>query len=405
MPSNGTNGHGVALEFEGKVYTPSPVAIHSFADIPDILSMEIPPIDYLVDGMISRGSMTLWAGADGVAKTFLAHCMAVAVASGGRFLGRRCQKAPVLLLDYENPSHAIRDRMELLTGGMPVPNLKVWGTWLEQQPPQIGSELLLTIAREIQPLMIFDPMRYAHGAEENDSTEMMGVMQQLRYCAARGAAVVVLHHVGKAENSNGRGSTAIRGAVDVAFIQSMDAESGLISLVVDKNRFAEAHHTITVRPNFDEGTFEVTDSPQFTRHNQELEALQKIISQNPGLSTNSICDKSGMMRAKVRKLLKEHTGRLWEVQEQGRSRLYFAMGLSTQTHLETHRPTGGFGGHGSMGLSPLGETHQTQTHHPRAVSGSEDRGSLVCPGCGLQGDWSTHLGLAKHMSVCKPEVH
>jgi RecA-family ATPase len=182
------NEHGQPIEFSEEAGK-----IRRLEDIPNIQTIEIPPIDYLVPGMIARNTLNLWAGADGTAKTFLAMRMALAVATGGLFLGRRCQRARVLYLDYENPSFAIRDRMDLMTGGTVAPDLHIWGTWLEQQPPQIGSELLLTIAKDSKPLIIVDPFRYAHGAEENDSTAMMGIMQCLRYCAAAGGAVIVLH--------------------------------------------------------------------------------------------------------------------------------------------------------------------------------------------------------------------
>jgi hypothetical protein len=399
VDNNGSK-HGVPLEFDDKVITPSPDTIRKFEDIPDLMSMEIPPLEWLVDGLISRGSMTLWAGADGTGKTYLVQKMAVAVASGTKFLGRRCQQAACLYLDYENPAYAIKDRLEVLAGG-PVPNLKVWGTWLEQQPPQLGNSLLLEIAREARPLIIVDPFRYAHGAEENDSTAMMGVMQQLRYCAAKGSAVVILHHVAKAEGSNGRGSTAIRGAVDLAYVQTMDAESGLISVRCDKNRFGEAHYSITIRPDFDEGTFEVTDSPAFMRRNQELETLKKIITDQPGLSQNQIYQKSRMMRARVFKLLKENTGTLWQVQEQGRSRLYFPMVLETRTTPRTIEPCKGFGG-GSMVLLPLGgEPSEPPTPNSES-DGSSDH--LVCDKCGIQGEWSTSIGLGRHRATCKGRV-
>ena len=332
MSSDGNNGfHSVHLEFDGTVITSSPGIIRCFDDIPDILTMDIPPIKYLVDGMIPRGAMVLWAGSDGVAKTYLAQKLAVAVATGGKFLGRGCQQAPVLILDYENPSYIVRKRLDVLTGGPIGTKLKVWGTWLPEQPPQIGSELLLTIAQETQPLIIVDPFRYAHGAEENDSTEMMAVMQQLRYCAVKGAAVVILHHVAKVEGSNGRGSSAIRGAVDVGYIQSVDGEHGLILLKCDKNRFGEAHYTITIRPDFEEGKFEVTNSPEFDRRNQELEAIRKIIEEQPGLSQNAICDKSGMKKARVCTLLKENSGTLWveEGRGNGRAKRYFLLPVPT----------------------------------------------------------------------------
>ncbi len=295
--------------------------IRRFDQIPDIMTMKIPAIEYLVDGLIARGTITLWTGSDGTAKTFLVQSMSIAVATGGKFLGRHCQIAPVLYLDYENPSFAVRERLDVMAGG-PVAGLKVWGTWLEQQPPQLGNELLLSIAKETKPLIIIDPFRYAHGAEENDSTEMMAVMQMLRYCAAAGGAVVILHHPAKTEGSTGRGSSAIKGAADVAFLQELSDESGLITLKCTKNRFGE-RTTVTILPDYDQGKFEVTDSEAFTRRSTETERLLKIITANPGLTQNSWWKESGMKKTRFVALVRDNIGRLWREEKSGSAKLYF----------------------------------------------------------------------------------
>jgi hypothetical protein len=310
---------GVALQFDASAIAPK---IRRLEDIPHLQAMEIPPIDYLVPAMIARNTITLWTGSDGTAKTFLAQRMAIAVASGGTFLGRRCQKCPVLYLDYENPAFAIKDRLDLMTGEKLIPDLHVWGTYLEQQPPQIGSELLLSIAKESKPLLFIDPFRYAHGAEENDSTEMMAIMQQLRYCAAAGSAVVILHHPSKAEGSTGRGSSCIKGAADVAFLQELSEESGLITVKCIKNRFGETH-PVTIRPNFEEGTFHVTDSPEFTKRTADTDKLLQIISDEPGMTQNAIYKQSGMKKSRCIDLLKAGRESLWKEKNEGNALLYF----------------------------------------------------------------------------------
>src|SRR5207302_9084929 len=100
------------------------------------------------------------------------------------------------------------------------------------------------------------------------STAMSGVMQYLRACAAHGASVVILQHPSKAEGSTGRGSSAIRGACDLAFLHTLDKESGLITIKVDKNRLGPSR-TITLRADFEEGKFEVSEAPYITRRNDE----------------------------------------------------------------------------------------------------------------------------------------
>lgn len=311
----------VHLEFDGHRTQQSADKIRQFDQIPDIMTMEIPPVEWLVEGMIARTTITLWAGADGVAKSFLAQKMATAVATGGTFLGRSCQPRPVLYLDYENPSFAVRERLDIMAGG-PIANLKIWGTWLTQQPPQIGNELLFAIAKETKPLIIIDPFLYAHVADENSSTEMAGVMHCLRDYAAAGGAVVIIHHTAKAEGSTGRGSSAIKGASDVAFLQEMGDESGFITLRFAKNRFG-IKPVITIRPDFESGHFVVINSPHFTKRSEEQQTLRRIIEEEPGQAQNAIHKKSGMNKSRCVELLRAGNGTLWEERKNGQSLRYF----------------------------------------------------------------------------------
>jgi len=297
-----------------------------------------------------------------------------------------------LYCDYENPSFAIRDRLDLMARGVLIPNLHMWGTWLEHQPPQIGSELLLSIAKESRPLIIVDPFRYAHAAEENDSTEMMAIMQNLRYCAAVGCAVVILHHPAKTEGSTGRGSSCIKGAADVAFLQELSDESGLITLRCIKNRFGETH-PITIRPNFEEGRFDVTDSPEFTKRNLDSEKLVGIITEMPGITQNAIFQKSGMGRNRVVQLLKDGRGGLWEEREErdrGRKTLRYYPVPQSQYSRE-------YSGTGQGDLSctgvlpPLRGVHGTTPSRPSLVvplqpeaitEKSNGKTLRSCPSCG-----------------------
>ena len=48
-----------------------------FVDIPDIATIEIPSVEYLVPALgIARNTITLWTGPDGDGKTYLAQAMA-----------------------------------------------------------------------------------------------------------------------------------------------------------------------------------------------------------------------------------------------------------------------------------------------------------------------------------------
>ena len=379
--------NGTALTFDGKIITPTVPGIRSLADIPDITRMEIPAVEYLVPALgIARNTITLWTGPDGDGKTYLAQVMALAVSRGEEFLGMSCQQSPVLYVDLENPGYVVQERMQSLLedSGSPA-GLRFWGTWLDfdQQPPQAGSELLLTICKESKPLLIVDPFRYFHKAEENDSTEMSGVMQYLRACAAYGAAVVILHHPAKTEGSTGRGSSAIRGACDLAFLHTLDKESGLITLKVDKNRLGPSR-TITVRANFEEGQFSLSEAPYITRRNDELARLEEIIRNNPGITQNAIWKQSGGQRTRVVRLLKEGVGTRWSTEKGNHGAILYRLSANSLYPKD-----------GTAGTAHSDETCTAVPTPLGVVQGTGRGGSDTLPACPKCGSFALIHGICQ----------
>jgi hypothetical protein len=345
--------------------------IRRFEDIPDILTRKLPDLDLIVPALgIAANTVGLWTGGDGEGKTYLAQSMALSVSRGETFLGMKCRQRSVVYIDLENPAFMVQNRVRTLAGDdepQRIPLLKIWGDWDSQVAvPHAGSELLLTICKETKPLVIVDPFLYFHTAKENDAGEMSSVMQYLRALAAYGCGVVLLHHPAKTEGSTGRGSSAIRGACDFAFLQSLDKESSVITLKVDKNRNG-ATPTFTIRADFEEGKFELIDSPYLARRNSELEKLEQIIADNPGITQNAIVKKSSGMKSRIGRLLKEEIGTRW-VSKLGsnRSTNYYPLEwFSNLTEpLRTTEPpreqiVGGSGGSPLRGGEP--PNHDTET--------------------------------------------
>jgi hypothetical protein len=187
--------------------------------------------------------------------------------------------------------------------------------------------------------------------------------------------------------------------VDVAYLQEMadPNDGGLITLKCIKNRFGETQ-SITIRPNFEEGTFEVTDSAQFTRRTAESDKLLDFITRNPGSSQNLIWKQSGMMKSRLVSLLKEGRGTLWSEEKQGNSYRYIPIVLKSENRSENNR-TGQGSGNCSSVLSPLGENREQVPFDPTSVLRTDlektnGRKQFSCDRCGNQFDMS--VGFAKH---------
>jgi hypothetical protein len=284
--------------------------IRAWDEIPDAMMMAAPKIEWIADGIIPRGSLTLIAGEPGSYKSWLAFCLLRAVSAGGRFLDRECKAAAVLYLDRENPLPVIRDRLTIL-GIESLGCAKIWGNWLRDAPPAIGDERLIQIALERCPLLIFDSLIRFHSADENSATEMAQVMGDLRALANVGATVVALHHRAKSETSRYRGSSDIAGGVDTAFAVSRDRQAGILKLDCFKSRFLE-EFSITLRPDLaGVGDFVVTDAPETAAAKDDVEKLAQAIRANPGKAQGELLAALGLPKGRARAMLEQFDGQRW----------------------------------------------------------------------------------------------
>ena len=293
--------------------------IVELADIPDIFGFNA-PIEYLVDGLFPRSSLSLLSGAAGIGKSYFTLNLGVACALGEEFLGCACEKATVLYLDRENPISLIQSRLRILAGGA-VPNLFIWGNWLAEEPPIIGDARLRKLAGQ-RLLIIFDSFVRFHSCDENSATEMRGVMEQLRRLANLGATVIVLHHCSKSDGNKYRGSSDILAGVDLAYSVEKVSQ-GLLRLHRFKSRFS-GEASMTIKADFANGSFDVTQSPQMTGQQGPIEKIAAVISQHPGSSQNQVIKNAGVGRSDGCRILKANKDQLWRI-EHGRRRtlLYF----------------------------------------------------------------------------------
>jgi hypothetical protein len=193
--------------------------ITDLCQIPSVFGLES-QLDWCVDGMIARGSVTLVSAESGTGKTWLGYYLAGCIARGVPVLGRSVRGCNVLYLDGENPLYVVKQRLFDL-GIADTPNLKVWGGW--NISPPVGPEhpLVVEFARQHKGVIIYDSLIEFHPGSEQSSTETRAFMRFFRTLANLGATVIVLHHTGKAETAKQyRGSSDIKAAVDTAYLLS-----------------------------------------------------------------------------------------------------------------------------------------------------------------------------------------
>ena len=173
----------------------------------DYVSLERPDLDFLWGGMLPRPSLVVLEGAPKVGKTFLALQISKAIAEGTPFGGRPTKQARVLYLILEDEPSWHKRMLDIKKAlGVPWhPNLYIPHP-LKSDKPFIQNILAPDTQRwlkgclgECDPeLIVIDPIREVHSADEQDSTQMKIVGDAL-VSTFHGRTMLVLHHTRKYE--------------------------------------------------------------------------------------------------------------------------------------------------------------------------------------------------------------
>ena len=172
-------------------------------------------VEWLVDQLIPRAGLVLLAARPKAGKSLFTLNLALGL-QRGRFLGRKCAPIKTLIVQLEDMSALVRER--ILRMG---PEEGVFVRADRGLDNQSLVELEQYIKAENIGLVVIDPLIFAAGGiDENDAAKMGQFLLKLRKLIFRTKATILLvHHHRKSNGSNGeaiRGSSAILGAVDVA---------------------------------------------------------------------------------------------------------------------------------------------------------------------------------------------
>jgi hypothetical protein len=179
------------------------------------------PPDYLIAGLIERGTITVLTADTGAGKSWVAMALSVCVASGKSFLERAVQKGCVIYVDEENPQRIPRSRLRALgmtnehrdrlhyysrkgfTVGDPTTNAR-----LVEQITKVGADLLV-----IDTLMAATTV-----SEINDNNEVVAFYKAMRAVTEQtGVTILITHHERKVQQGQRSGTgQASMGARQIA---------------------------------------------------------------------------------------------------------------------------------------------------------------------------------------------
>lgn len=212
-----------------------PVKYHlnvAFADqLPDVYD----PPDELVEGFLTAGDGSMLYGDSNSGKTFLVIDMAVAVARGVPWMGRRVEQGAVLYLAAESPG-SVRRRVQAYQKhhNCRVPNFAIVQSTIDLFDGDTDTNKVIALVHQIERqtgqkvrLIVGDTLaRLSAGANENAGQDMGLVVKRFdRIRTESKAHFLLVHHSGKAIASGARGWSGIRAAVDTE-IEISDSPTG-----------------------------------------------------------------------------------------------------------------------------------------------------------------------------------
>lgn len=209
-------------------------------DVEDLASVwdDMPKLaDPLIEGILRKGHKMLIAGPSKAGKSFLQIELAIAIAEGRRWLGRRCRQGRVLYvnleLDRASCLHRFRDAYQAL--GWPpegVRNIDIWNLRGKAvQMDQLTPKLIRRAQKKDYMAIIIDPIYKVITGDENSAEQMAKFCNQFdKICAELGCATIYCHHHSK--GSQGGKKSMDRASGSGVFARDPDAQLDMIELPV-----------------------------------------------------------------------------------------------------------------------------------------------------------------------------
>ncbi len=192
---------------------------------------EVPP--QLVEGVLTVGSLSSVNGQPNAGKSYIAGHLALCVASGRDWLGRRVAPGGWALYVAAEGAASVRARWQADRKhfGHELGQIALVARGLNMLDPSPDVDALIATAREVARqsgggpgLIVVDTVaRVMVGGDENTAVDMgrlIGAADRLR--ETTGAHVMLIHHMGKDAARGARGHSSLKAALDTEIEVTVD---------------------------------------------------------------------------------------------------------------------------------------------------------------------------------------
>jgi hypothetical protein len=206
-----------------------------------------PPPQWLIQKVVQEKSLTVIFGSSNAGKSFLVLDMALGIARGVDWFGRKVQPGIVVYLAIEGPQrNRLAAYMKHYQIAQPPANFLLVDVPVNLRnrtaEPVDAQQLIQTIRAQLGEAtvsaVIIDTLNQAlQGGEENSSEDMGAFIANANeFRSALGCAVLVVHHAGKDRDRGARGHSSLKGAVDTELEVTYDKQSGVRTASITKQR-------------------------------------------------------------------------------------------------------------------------------------------------------------------------
>jgi putative DNA primase/helicase len=279
----------------------------------EVMAMEIPPREYLMEPWLETSSLNMVHGRRGEGKTFLMLAIAHAVATGTPFLGWVPQRqARVLYVDGELPGPLLQQRLKYLAP--PTDNLRLLSrdillrdgnVMLPDLATREGRDFLdKVIEQDDSEVIILDSLSTLFRAGvENDAESWQEPQDWLLGHRFQGRTIIFVHHEGK--NNSPRGTSKREDTLDTCIrirkqddLKDSDTESVFEITFTKKRSFTESRPLIAHMSVSENGTIEWQHGFSTSTHDEVIELVGE------GFSQSEIAKKVGLSNGRVSQIIK-----------------------------------------------------------------------------------------------------
>lgn len=235
---------------------------------PELRAIEFPEPRWAVPGIVAEG-VSLLAGPPKVGKSWILLGLGVAIASGGKALGKvDVEEGDVLYLALEDTGRRLQSRLNLVLGTDPAPERLRLATACE--PMVLGGEERITTWLDKHPeargvfVDVFAKVRGHVSDRMNRYDADYAAMSVFSSIAGRyGVPIVVSHHTRKADSADFldtvSGTHGIAGAADSVMVLARSRGAAAATLKVTGRDVEESAYALEFQPDI--GSWQLLDGP------------------------------------------------------------------------------------------------------------------------------------------------